>query len=128
MYNVYALVDPRDSHVRYIGCTCQRPSTRLRKHMEVIESHAKRVNAWITELKGAGCQPVIVPFQTVKTKAQALDLELYWIKHFQHLGSELLNVVGMHDSVRKKMTYQEKCRHRSEGSKRGHLKRGHKIW
>jgi hypothetical protein len=52
---IYALVDPRDGKLRYIGQTKKQPfSARLGG------SYAPRVRAWMAEVRAAGLAPLIV--------------------------------------------------------------------
>jgi hypothetical protein len=89
-YYIYALIDPRDSQIRYIGQSHQEPKTRLHGHAS--GNSGQKLKAWFAELKLAGFKPVIVPMQTVPTLAEALGAEIYWIRFFQaEQGSKLLN-------------------------------------
>ncbi len=54
---VYALVDPRDGKLRYIGQTRQPLAQRLRGH---LGRPASAVGRWIEELRAADLQPQIV--------------------------------------------------------------------
>jgi hypothetical protein len=89
-YNIYALIDPRDSLIRYIGQSRQEPKVRLHGHCSGNTN--PKVTAWIAELKLAGFKPVIVPMQQVPTLAEAVGAETYWIRFFQaQQGAKLLN-------------------------------------
>lgn len=57
MVSVYALRDPRDNEIRYIGRSVS-PKTRLSNHGASSGSGA-RVLAWVRELKSQGLAPVI---------------------------------------------------------------------
>jgi hypothetical protein len=93
-YSIYALVDPRDLHIRYIGQTCD-PRARQYKHMCPTSSSASRaVKAWIKELHSIGLAPQLVVFQEVDTRAEALRVENHWIRQFLAEGAALLNTVG----------------------------------
>jgi hypothetical protein len=91
MYSIYALIDPRDSEIRYIGQSRQEPRTRLRGHS--AGNSGQKLKLWFAELKLAGVKAVIVPMQQVLTLAEALGAETYWIRYFQtQQGAKLLNV------------------------------------
>ncbi len=93
MYSIYALIDPRDSEIRYVGQTRQAPARRLAEHC-VCSGHSqanRKVHAWIAELKLAGQRPVIVVMQQVPTWGESMTQEKHWIRHFLSLGSKLLN-------------------------------------
>jgi hypothetical protein len=51
---IYALVDPRDGAVRYIGQTTKTVAERLAGH---IARPAPRVGVWISELREVGLAP-----------------------------------------------------------------------
>lgn len=53
---LYALRDPRDRRVRYVGGST-RPRARLRQHVEAPSS--RRVQEWIAELAAAAMRPIL---------------------------------------------------------------------
>ena len=109
MYSIYALVDPRTSHTRYVGCTT-RPAYRLSAHAccHKVKSGSggtagKLVREWIGELREQGFRPVMVILQQVEDKQVGEQAETFWILHFEALGAELLNVM-------KTVKYRKKVR------------------
>lgn len=58
---VYALRDPRDKAVRYVGQTTTNLSLRLSGH---VTGGSRRVSAWVKELEACGLKPEIVPLHT----------------------------------------------------------------
>lgn len=81
---IYALVDPRDGLVRYVGVT-RNPSSRFSQHLRMPSSEGSQKNDWIKSLKDISMTPVFVFLDTVKDTA-ADETELEWIKHFSTLG------------------------------------------
>src|SRR5580692_2736393 len=56
-FRIYALVDPRDSRVRYVGVTSRTLADRLRFHLEKPTN--ARTRAWFSDLARAGLRPYI---------------------------------------------------------------------
>lgn len=85
---VYALVDPRDGKIRYIGKTTQPILNRLAGHLAQPTNPAMRV--WINSLSLQGFTPLI---ETVSTPAAtALDAEEQrQIRRYAKQGHRLLN-------------------------------------
>jgi hypothetical protein len=71
---VYALVDPRDETIRYIGKT-MCPGTRMRGHMW----GRGRVRAWCDEVRAAGMKPQLCIIEMCWS-GDALSLEAEWIR------------------------------------------------
>lgn len=90
---IYALVDPRDGAIRYVGQTTQGLARRRGMHL----SHARRGQdadskrgRWLTELMSLGLQPGIVLIE----ECDPADLdrrEDYWITALFLGGADLLN-------------------------------------
>jgi predicted GIY-YIG superfamily endonuclease len=84
---IYALCDPRNGAVRYIGSSKDFP-TRIAQHIQ----RAKRGNcprqlmAFLDELRGLKLEPTILLLE------QYRDLEgNYWITKYESLGAKLTN-------------------------------------
>lgn len=96
MVFIYALVDPRNNELRYIGKTT-RPKKRLWEHIRKSRDVNSKKNIWIQELISLEMKPLI------KILEQASDLdwknrEIYWIKTFKNSGSHLTNLTEGGDS------------------------------
>lgn len=91
MYVIYALVDPRDNQVRYIGLT-DDVYDRFRQH-----AYAKGENgmkgAWIEELRTANIMVLFQELQRVETLEEGKKREAYWIQHYHQLGAHLTNKI-----------------------------------
>jgi hypothetical protein len=87
-YWIYALVDPRNDEVRYIGQSLN-PYKRLSEHLYPMDSRNKQ--QWIGELAVAGLKPRIGIIESAQTVDTARDSEQYWISYCLRLGARLLN-------------------------------------
>lgn len=88
---IYALVDPWDGAVRYVGQTLD-PAGRLRGHVRASRG-AKA--AWVADLAGRlGGAPEMVELEWCPAP-DADGRELAWMRRFADEGADLLNVVGM---------------------------------
>ncbi len=77
---VYALTDPRDGEVRYIG-VCINPFKRLRSEIiEAIRGKQTPKSEWVRELIQAGESPVLVEVWNGRTKREAIFKEADTIK------------------------------------------------
>lgn len=60
---VYALVDPRDGVIRYVGAS-EDPERRLSQHLKRVGPPSKEMLAWLDDMENAGTRPslhVLVP-------------------------------------------------------------------
>lgn len=88
---IYALVDPRDNSIRYIGRT-NEPQTRLLQHLKSVYIENPAKYQWIQELKRLGLSPYIEVIEGVYGPLQDADArEQYWIGYFTRIGADLTN-------------------------------------
>lgn len=92
-YTVYALIDPRDNSVRYVGITERPINKRLAGHLLGNDGNKTKI-AWISELDRLGISPIIRPLEQIKGRKETLEREQYWIQHFLSLGAPLTNIMG----------------------------------
>jgi hypothetical protein len=85
---IYALVDPRDEQIRYIGKTEKRIAQRLQEHIERPVNGGTR--AWIGELAGFGLSPRIEPI-TCCGERYWEGQECFWVRFARMRGARLLN-------------------------------------
>lgn len=90
MYVIYALVDPRDNTVHYIGIT-DDVYQRFMQHINCGSNNFAK-NAWILGLRAANKMVIMETLEEVDTREQALIRETYWIKHFEMLKEPVMNV------------------------------------
>jgi hypothetical protein len=88
-FSIYALIDPRDNGVRYVGLT-EYPDERLKQHIQGDGNIPKR--QWISELSQLGLSPHMHTIETVQTLSAAFEREGYWIRHYIHAGAKLVNI------------------------------------
>lgn len=89
-YLVYALTDPRDDSVRYIGRSCSglgRPSAYASRHSR----HSKGLAAWLCELDEAGLSYGIRVLSEPATFAALKKAEQRWVTDGLAQGWPLLN-------------------------------------
>jgi hypothetical protein len=89
-YVVYALIDCRDTSVRYVGQTSDIVE-RFITHLRCGEVNVQK-NDWILELRSLGLVPICRTLETVDTERQARVRERAWIEGFIAAGEELFNV------------------------------------
>jgi GIY-YIG catalytic domain len=91
---IYALIDPRDEAVRYVGVT-RDVYFRLSRHVKDA-SKMDRKGVWISELEQLGLSPELEILETIEGDADiddvALEREKYWIYEFLKSGAPLLNI------------------------------------
>ncbi len=87
-YDIYALVDPRDQSIRYIGMS-YNADHRYRQHINCNGNNLRK-NAWIQELETQNLRPVLFLLEVVQGKLQTLEREQHWIEYYGH-NNDLLN-------------------------------------
>lgn len=80
-YLIYALVDPRDNKIRYVGKSTRGLShpydyLQLAKDLAV---HRTRTLKWVKELLDAGLEYKVKVLEEVATKNALAEKEKYWI-------------------------------------------------
>ena len=81
---VYALADPVDGHVRYVGQTIN-PAYRFSEHLRMPVKEGLQKNNWIKALQEKGMNPVFVFLDTAEV-AEAKNVEADWITHFSSIS------------------------------------------
>jgi hypothetical protein len=87
---IYALKDPRDNAVRYVGRTEDLPR-RYKGHLSIGGGYhpaGKAKHAWVAELRALGQQPIVEVLEECADKI-ADAREAWWIT--KHKGPLLLN-------------------------------------
>lgn len=127
---IYALVDPENGDIRYIGKSI-RPEQRLQNHMnEVSNCHRSH---WLQSLKRQALKPDLIILEEIRGAWPWQHSERYWIARGRREGWPLTNstdggdgVPGLPEETRKRMAAVWKGRkHTPEACKRiGDSKRG----
>lgn len=86
-YAIYALVDPRDNAIRYIGMSKQ-PEFRLAQHTQRRYGSAYD---WIQELLQQNLRPILRIIEKIENEHAAEVREMYWIRFYAEQKSPLLN-------------------------------------
>lgn len=87
---IYALIDPRDDEVRYIG-KANDVMARFNGHLRDSTRRRSKVYAWILELVSEGMSPIVATVDRV-LKEQWEDAERFYIAEFKRCGFDLLNI------------------------------------
>ena len=87
--NIYALLDPRDGHPRYVGKS-NNLKERLKNHCN--PSHSKNTHKlnWIALLRTKGMKPLLKVIEIVPIEIWK-DREKYWIRYFKKRKYKLVN-------------------------------------
>ena len=92
LYRIYALVDPTDSSVRYVGQTVKPLSHRLNGHIyksKMVQTHSA---SWIKSLTDIGLKPSIIELESGIWNQETSDMkEVYWISLKKSEGCRLTN-------------------------------------
>lgn len=86
---IYALTDPRDGRVRYVG-KARDPAYRLRQHelgSECAEHHRGR---WLALLRRSGLRPGMIVLEAVGA-TEWREAEARWILQLRAKGCDLVN-------------------------------------
>jgi DNA-binding XRE family transcriptional regulator len=89
---IYALLDPRDGTVRYVGCAID-VEKRFQEHLRDRGNTPKC--RWLAELKQDGLYPKLEILEIVKGFYGAFSREDYWIKEMLAAGAPLTNFIPM---------------------------------
>lgn len=89
---IYALKDPRDGSVRYVGKS-NDPVKRYAIHLCRQTGVDTQVKRWVQDLKAQGLRPILVIVEEVP-RAMWEDKERYWIAHYRNANTELTNVTS----------------------------------
>lgn len=86
-FSIYAIVDPRNQRIFYIGHS-SRPELRRSQHLEGEDSLS---GLTIRQIQGAGHVPGFVILEACETKERALMAEIFWIELMAARGAPLTN-------------------------------------
>lgn len=86
---IYALVDPRDKLVKYIGQSVN-PASRYSAHMSGSYTSSQFVGDWCAELKSQSLKPVMITLE-ITNQFEAGLAEWKWLNVFKEANAPLLN-------------------------------------
>lgn len=89
MYTIYALVDPRNGEIKYVGLT-KDVYVRFAQHIRGKSDHPQK-DAWIQELKQAQILVHMEVLEQVEDLDLALNRENHWIDFWLAEGCKLFN-------------------------------------
>ena len=92
-YQIYALIDPRNNSIRYIGMSAD---TNYRFYLHIQQGGGKQESAWLRELRQLNLSPILKILETVDPNdySTACEREKYWMQRLQEAGCLLVNVFG----------------------------------
>lgn len=92
---VYALQDPRNETVRYVGITRRTLAVRFAEHLQDIKKRSNYVQRWIRYLVCLNLQPKLVCLESCNSESELYAAEQKWIAYYRGLVGKLLtNVTG----------------------------------
>jgi hypothetical protein len=90
MYVIYALTDPRDGKVHYVGMT-DNVYKRFQDHIQCSGRNFDK-NAWILSMREANVMVQMLELERVEDLGRARVREAYWVNHYAELGHPLANI------------------------------------
>ena len=90
MIHIYALIDPRDKQVRYVGKTIHL-RLRFQRHLSP-SSKCIHCSTWIQSLLSIGLKPELITLELLEPDSEWEVCERKWITHFRQNGVDLTNL------------------------------------
>jgi hypothetical protein len=87
---IYALLDPSDYAVRYVGYALDGPK-RLESHLQQSLKARGHKAAWIRSLRARGERPILVTLEDLSGDVDWRVNERWWIAWMRELGCDLTN-------------------------------------
>ena len=87
---IYALKDPRDYQIKYIGKTVDI-DRRRKEHSQIHRNKKSRKNSWIAHLVKNSMQPIMEILEECE-ESKWIEREKYWIRYYKELGFDLKNM------------------------------------
>jgi predicted GIY-YIG superfamily endonuclease len=112
VYTIYALVDPRNNSIRYVGITDNMKMRYMHHLREAGACTAKGI--WLAELQQERLQPEVKILEMMKLsknqRSIAEDREIYWIKKLEASGISLVNIRDtIHDPKKHKVESSQRA-------------------
>lgn len=96
--SIYALLDPRDNAVRYVGKTKMALEYRLASHISSCQRANNHRTNWLRKLLRLGLRPIIQLLEVV-LEEEWQDAERRWISQFRDAGARLTNSTNGGDGL-----------------------------
>ena len=91
--SIYALIDPRNDSIRYVGMTTITIEIRLDRHIRCRNRNNNHKNKWIRKLISMGMTPSVVLIEIVG-HSMWQKREMYWIDYCRKMGCNLVNATA----------------------------------
>ncbi len=93
--SIYALVDPRDSRLHYVGSAVKSYTLQHRLGRHIVDSRQQKkpnpsLKAWLKELALLGLKPLAVEIEETASEIGEAREE-HWIEKLHSAGAPLLN-------------------------------------
>jgi hypothetical protein len=93
MNYIYALGDPRNNEIYYIGKTSRAPNYRFKEHIEQAIKHNKSIkDKWILELLSKDIEPTLSILEITDDKNNIYKIEKTYIEKYINNKSPILNI------------------------------------
>jgi hypothetical protein len=89
---VYALLDPSDHLVRYVGMTVESADRRRKRHIYTSKRRETHCARWVRSLTKAGLEPEILVLEEVDDPLALPKREIFWIALYRKHGADLTNL------------------------------------
>lgn len=123
-WQIYALTDPRDNAVRYVGFTTKPLCERLRRHINDTGQKKLHVSNWLRQLKALNLRPTISALEAGEGADTWQAAEAKWIAEMRRQGANLTNATTGGEGcpgIKRSPEYIEKLRQRMFGNPYGQL-------
>ena len=97
MVTIYALKDPRDGAIRYVGKTSRPPKVRLYFHLK--KKQKTRNRTWLQSLRDAELQAEIAILEELIPQQDWRERERFWIAYYRSVGCDLNNHTDGGDGI-----------------------------
>lgn len=92
VYSIYALVDPRDMKVFYIGKTSRAPQERFEEHIQEVSGDTPKQKRLREIYDDTGLIPDFIILEDgIECNKAAFTREVYWVEIFRMAGIVLTN-------------------------------------
>lgn len=113
---IYALIDPRDNIIKYVGLTTDGFSRIRDYYSKKLKDKTKKAN-WVRKLKSLGLCFGVQYLEYCASEGELKLAEIKWIKYYRDLGYALKNTTDGGDSVHRCSYTEEEKRAISERNK-----------